>query len=307
MHIETAANPADGGVATPDAPAQESTAPQVEATTPAEGVADDLDALTKEALGETDASPEFLEVEIDGRKYKIAAGDDQPLDPDLKFGALREADYRKKTMSLAEERRAFQEERQAAQARANLEGEALVRAHDLRAIDAKVSQLSQLSVSELRRAGYSEADIQQVASDLSKLVEQRDNLARQVQQDVHAMNEADAQAVKDGFAKAVSSAALLDKALTPERCEYLVGMAKQLGFDEQDVTSITDPTAFKVLHYADIGMKFSERQRAAAQMKAAGAGKPSTNVGGTNSPSNDPESMSAGEYMDWVRKRDAAT
>ena len=131
MDNEPAANPADAGVVTlPEA----TTEAQAEANTPAGGEGDDLEALTKEALGETDATPEFVEIEVEGRKYKVASADDQPLDPDVKPGILRDADYRKKTMTLSEERKVLQQEREAHQARANLEGAAALKAQNLAAL-----------------------------------------------------------------------------------------------------------------------------------------------------------------------------
>lgn len=304
MENETAANPAGEGIVTLADAGND--APQTEANTPAEGVTDDLDALTKEALGETDASPEFVEVEIDGRKYKIAAGDDQPLDPELKFGAMREADYRKKTMTLAEERRALQEERKAEQARANLEGDALVRAQDLTGLETRIRNLSQVSVDDLRRQGWTEQQIREASSELVAMQRQRDALARQVEQDIAQFGEMTATQLKQAREKAIQQAGLADKALTPERCAQLEEFAISAGVDADDVRHITDPTAYRLLHLADIGAKFIERQRSAAQMKAAGAGKPSANVGGTAGPNSNPADMSPGEYIDWVKRRDAA-
>lgn len=293
MNTETAANPAGEGIVTPAEAGND--APQAEAST----TTDDLDALTKEALGETDASPEFVEVEIDGRKYKVAAGDDQPLDPDLKFGALREADYRKKTMALADERRAFQQEREAFSARANLEGEALARAQDLTALDAEVRRLSQVSVDQLRQAGWTQTQIDEAVTRLKTMAAQRDDLARQVNADVDKLNATHAEQLKAERARAIQQAQLADKALTPERIAQVEAFAVANGVDETDVASLTDPTVFKLLHWADIGKKFIERQSAAAQMKAAGAGKPSNIVGSRGVGTGDPSGMTMEEFIAW--------
>ena len=94
MTDEQAANPADEPIDVVEA------AP-VEANTPAEGddVADDFDDLIKEGLGD-DSTPEELEVEFEGKTYKVS--------PEIKDALLRQADYTKKTMEVAEQRKAYE-------------------------------------------------------------------------------------------------------------------------------------------------------------------------------------------------------
>lgn len=296
-NTDTAANPADPGVVTlPEA----TDAPQPEANTPAEGESGDLDALTKEALGETEANPEFVEIEIDGRKYKVAAGDDQPIDPDLKLGALRDADYRKKTMTLSEERKAVQQARDAYEARANLEGAALHRAQNLSIQDSQIAQLSQISIDDLRAQGYSDQDIRQAQVELQELVRQREELARQVNSDVQALREVQTQATTQARETARREAQLTNKALTPERLEGLEAFAISMGVPEADARSIVAPQVYSILHYADIGKKFTERQRNAANMKAAGAGNPMETLGGVNAGGKAPEQMDPGEMAKFL-------
>jgi hypothetical protein len=296
-NIEPAANPADEGVVTlPEATG----APQQEANTPAVGESDDLDALTKEALGETVANPEFVEIEVDGRKYKVAPGDDQPLDPDIKLGVLRDADYRKKTMTLSEERKAVQQEREAYQARANLEGAALQRAQSLSIQDSQIAQLSQISIDDLRAQGYSDLDIRQAQAELQELVRQRDDLARQVDSDVHALRDVQSQATLQAKETARREAQLSNKALTPERLEGLEAFAVSMGIPEEDARSIIAPQVYSILHYADIGKKFAERQRNAANMKAAGAGNPMETLGGVRAGGKAPEQMEPGEMAKFL-------
>lgn len=291
---ETAATPADEPVTL--AQPQDTGAQEPEA----ESSDNDLDALAKEALGETaGAKPEFIEVEIDGKTYKVQTVDGDPVDPELKFGALRDADYRKKTMTLAEERKALEQERETYQARANLQGEAALRARNLAAADAEIRELSNIDINDLRAAGWDENQIQEASNNLRELAAQRDALSRQVQTDAQRFNELERAEFTRLRENAVRQAGLEDKALTPERVSQLETFAMENGVSEQDARTITDPTVYKILHLADVGKKFIERQRSAATMRAAAAGSPANTLGGVQTGSKDPNNMNMSEYAAW--------
>lgn len=292
MENEPAANPADAGVVDLDTG---TTAPSTEANTPAGGEGDDLETLTKEALGETGANPEFVEIEIDGRKLKVVAGDGEPLDPDIKPGILRDADYRKKTMTLSEERRALQQERAAHQERAYLEGDAALRARNLAALDAEIRSVSQVQVASLQQQGWSDDQIRQAQAELQQRVRQREELSRQVDRDVEVLREADEAYLRDARDKARGEAQLENKALTPDRIEKLEAFAIAEGVSPQEAQQITDPVAYRLLHYAEIGKQFIDRQTRAAQLKAAAQGAPSTTLGGKATGGKAPEDMGPAE------------
>lgn len=270
-----------------------------EAQTPAGGESDDLDQLTKEALGEPEANPEFIEVEIDGKTYKVLAADGQPVDPDLKFGALRDADYRQKTMALSDEKKAVQQEREVFKALANLKGDAAMRATNLQALDAQIRQLSSISIDDLVQQGYTDADIAQAQAHLNQLQQNRQNLAHQVGRDIHVMREVEGKQLEQARMAARKEAAIQDKALTPERIEALEQFAETVGFDKGAVQSISTATEYQVLHWAKIGKEFIERQRNAANLKAAAAGNPARTLGGVKAGGKSPEDMSVEEYAAW--------
>lgn len=297
MEIETEANPAAEGMVTL-ADARETIEAQQGAETEASST-DDLDSLAQEALGESPANPEFIEVEIDGKKLKITTADGTPVDPELQFGALRDADYRKKTMTLSEERKSFQQEREQFQARANLQGDAALRATQLTTLDAQIRQAAQIPVAELRQAGWTEEQIQEAATELQGLQRQRGELARQVNADLTNLQQTEQAEFRAAREEAVKQAGLNDKALTPDRIEYLEKWAMDKGVSEQDARTITDPTVYNILHLADVGQKFIERQRNAANIRAAAAGGPVTTVGGVNAGGKSPEDMSFEEYAAW--------
>lgn len=294
---EPAANLADDEPVNLDDPGTGETQP--EAQTPAGGESDDLDELTKKALGEPAANLEFVEVEIDGKTYKVMTADGEPVDPELKFGAMRDADYRQKTMTLSEERKAVQQERAALSLLANLRGDAAMRGQKLQAIDAEVRSLANLDVNALRQQGYSEDQIQQASDHLTQLTRERAALTQQVSQDLHSLRVTEAQFAAQAKQDAVRKAGMEDKAITPERAQELESFAVSMGFAAEDVQAIASPAELLTLHYAEIGKQFVERQRNAANLKAAAAGNPAKSLGGKTTGGKSADDMSMEEYAAW--------
>lgn len=291
---ETAANPADEVVTLADA--RETGLAEQEANAPAEGESDDLEALAKEALGETEtANPEFIEIEIDGKKLKVMTADGTPVDPDIKFGALRDADYRKKTMALSNDQKAVQQERAALQALANLQGDAAMRAADLKALDAKIRSVGSVQIADLQAQGWSDEEIQEAQYNLQQLAQQRADLTRQVSADVQNLSAYETQVIQREREVARQKAQLEDKALTPERIDYLEEFARNSGFDPNEVNRISTPLEYKMLHLADIGQKFLERQSRSGAMRAAAAGSPAKTLGGVKAGGASPDQMSPAE------------
>jgi hypothetical protein len=297
METETAANPADEGPVTladaVETAQQETGQAQTEAQTQAEGASGSLDDLAKEALGEPDASPERV-IEVDGRKFKIVADDGQPLPGDFEAGYLKEADYRRKTMGLADERKALQSEREAFEQR-QIENQQEARAYmRLDALAADIAELENLSID-----GWPQDKVQEAARQLQQLRQQQQQLSGQLGQ----LQQERKTRSSDEYAKqreaCIREAGAKVPNFTDERRSALENFAIEMGVGEDDAKSIVDPVGYEILHFADIGRKFIERQRHAAQVKAAGQGKPATTVGGNAPGGKAPEDMSFEEYAAW--------
>lgn len=286
-NVEPAANPAD---ATPDAPAEYaeivSLDAPTEANTPAVGSEEpSYDDLLKEAEGAAEASPEaeLVDVEYEGETFK--------LPPKLKDALLRQADYTKKTMEVAETRKAIEAARQEAEqarnistAKINAIGQAQVLDYQIRALEATpIDGLSQEQINALRmdlRDLYDRKNL--VSSDIQKLAEverytETEELGKLRQQTLQ------------------EASALVPNWSDARRTE-LETLAKELGAN-LDPNDITEPWAYKVLHFADIGKKFIERQKKAGQMRQAQAGTPTQSLGGSRAGSKAPEEMSMAEYI----------
>jgi len=291
MDTETAANPADAGPVTlvdaVEAANAGNQAAQTEANAPAGDGEDSIDALTKEALGETQATPEdLIEIEYEGEKQK--------LPPKWKDAFLREQDYRRKTMDLAENRKAFEAEREQFQQTVTRSREEQQAYGKLLALDMRIQELERVDIT-----GWSQQDINDAVANLNALKAQAGQIAGALQQHVTQRTQAESEQLAKLREATLSEAAARVPNFTEDRRKELEALAVSVGVDKRDAESITDPAAYELLHYADIGKKFIERQRKAAQMKSAQAGNPATMLGSAAGGNKAPEDMSMEEYAKW--------
>lgn len=285
MDTETAANPADDGVVTLSDPIQDasSQAASTEATAPAGGTEADLESLTKEALGETEATPEEeIEIEYDGETRK--------LPPKWKDAFLRHQDYTRKTMDLGEQRKAIEQERETVRTAAAQIAQDFQAQVQLHSLQSRIQELQSADTS------YWTADeVQAGIAELNALQQQAVGLSGHLaQRDQHRQA-----SFQQERTKCLSEAAARVPNFSDQRRTELEELAVSVGFDPRDVQALNIPGAYEVLHYADIGKKFIERQRKAAQMKAAHAGSPATMLGSANAGGKSPEDMSMAEYAAW--------
>jgi len=291
MNTETAANPADEGEATPIVDA----APVTEAETPAVGdtstetkpeEGSEIDGL--DGLIDANPEPEFVEVEIDGKSYKVQA--------DAKDFLLREADYRRKTMSVAEEKRALEAAKQEiAQARAIDEAEfkAHVRVAALEGELARYQAVDWQSWTdedpvEAQKARYRFDELRSEYASLSQeLTQHTAQKQLQAQQDSatrHSQVLAQVSREIPGF--------------TPELQDKLESFAGQYGYTKDAIHASAEPHDYKLLHLAYVGSQVIEQRRKAEKLKAAAAATPAHQVsGGGASGSTDPSRMSMDEYI----------
>lgn len=292
MDTETAANPADDGMVTLpnplDVAAQESSqAPSEEAKAPAGDTEPSIDDLAKEALGEsTEATPEAeIEVEYEGETFK--------LPPKLRDALLRQQDYTRKTMDLGEQRKTLETERETFKATASQIAQNF-QAH------VQLATL-QTQIQELEHADISYWSPEQIDAGNARLNALR-NQAAGLDQNLKAFQQTQTQAEQQQAEKArqacMSEVAAKVPNFTDTRRQELEALAVEVGADANEVSRLTDPWAYELLHFADIGKKFIERQRRAATMKAAHAGTPATMLGGaTTGAGGPPQDMDA--YIAW--------
>lgn len=294
MNTETAANPADEGEATPIVDA----APVTEAETPAVGdtsteakpeEGSEIDGL--DGLIDANPEPEFVEVEIDGKSYKVQA--------DAKDFLLREADYRRKTMSVAEERRALEAAKQEiAQARAIDEAE--FKAH---------VQLAQYGEQLAQYDALTEADWREMyeTDDVAAREHERryEKARREVDRIGAALREHNtqkqlraSQEIEGRHSQVLAQVSREIPGFTPELQDKLESFAGQYGYTKDAIRASAEPHDYKLLHLAYVGSQVIEQRRKAEKLKAAAAATPAHQVsGGGASGSTDPSRMSMDEYI----------
>lgn len=289
MDTETEANLAPEVV---DIPSVESTAPELEAdatggddANAAQTEQDDLDKLT--GLGAPEGQPEEVEVEFEGMKFKVPKG--------AEGGFLMQSDYTKKTMELAELRKAAEAEKTQIEQFRNLTGERFQAVQNVAMLRHQAEQIKAIPVD-----GLSETDIIRFRQDLQDIegqIAQWENRGLQAAQK-------EEQARSQQFAKvreaALSEAEKRIPNFTASRRAELEAFAIAHGSNPEDVQTIADPTIYEILHLADIGKKFMERQKKALTIKAAEGAKPAQEVGGKTSTGKDPSSMSPSEMAKFL-------
>lgn len=242
---------------------------------------DDLDSL----IGLDDnPEPELVDVEYDGETFK--------LPPKVKDALLRQSDYTRKTMEVAEQRKALEaKQAEIAQVanRSQEEFQAAVVLHDL---NNKIAQYERANVE-----GWSQEDINAARLDLQDLTRQRDQINYALQQHVSERQTTQSQELAKLRQQTIERAAKEIPNFNDQRRAELESVAVALGIPEADAQDIYDPAIYKVLHYADIGRRFADSQRKKAQAQKAQAAKPLTTVGGAAESAKAASEMSMAEYI----------
>lgn len=287
---ETAANPSGESEVAP--------ALDAEANAPAGGEGeqspdsvDDLDALIGDDPEAGKATPELLDIEYDGKTYK--------LPPELKDALLRQSDYTRKTMDIAEQRRAIEATKAETDQLHSISQERLAGTIRHQQLTARVEQIESTPIDSLTAEQITALRIER-----QELIQEAHNTQFALQQMAAFEEQTRGQQLAKAREAALSEAAKRIPNFTDERRQQLETLAIQRGSSQADVAAIADPTVWEILHFADIGMKFTERQRAAAKVKAAQSAQPAPEVGGKASPK--PAGLSDDlPIEEWNKRRNA--
>lgn len=285
MDIETAANPAgaddtrvlDTASPTPDAGAQ----------TQAEGAAPENQPAPDDLSDLLPPDDEFEEVEFEGAKYKVPAP--------LKGALLKEADYRRKTMELAEQRRAVEA------ASKQIEQTRQMSAAEIRSIARLENLNAQLAGFEginWAEQNPDDPQVRQAHWTYQQLLGERVTLSGQLNEHFRLKDQLRQQETAKAREESDRTLAKEIKGWSPEKRRDLESFAVSQGIPEEVLGLATAPE-LKILNLAHIGAQFIERQRAAAKAQAQGAAKPVPEVGGAGAGAGaaDLSRMSMDEYV----------
>lgn len=263
--------------------------------TPETQPTDDISSSTDEPNAETPTvESDDEEIEHEGAKYKVP----KPL----KEAFLRQADYTTKTQTLAEERRGLEAERQQLAAQQQFQQQHIKDVAKVMSIDERLEQFRQIDWNAAMDAdpvGAMKLDRQ-----MRELQQQRTQVVQSIEQTQARTSLESQQATARRNAEAAQELAREIKGFgTPEVTKALKDTGKAFGYKPEELDSVSDPRAVRLLHEAYLYRKL------VAEKKAPEAGKtitPITRVSGAAATvQKDPSRMSDSEFAQW-RKRQIA-
>lgn len=260
--------------------------------TPETQPTDDISSSTDEPTESVESDDE--EIEHEGAKYKVP----KPL----KEAFLRQADYTTKTQTLAEERRGLEAERQQLAAQQQFQQQHIKDVAKVMSIDERLEQFRQIDWNAAMDAdpvGAMKLDRQ-----MRELQQQRTQVVQFIEQTQARTSYESQQATARRNAEAAQELAREIKGFgTPEVTKALKDTGKAFGYKPEELDSVSDPRAVRLLHEAYLYRKL------VAEKKAPEAGKtitPITRVSGAAATvQKDPSRMSDSEFAQW-RKRQIA-
>jgi len=253
------------------------------------GDADEAEAGAEAGDGETDseAGAGVFEIEVDGVRHQVPAA--------LKGAFMMQADYTRKTMEVAELRRAIETERAAVRDAGAEEVEARAR---LLALDEQAARFARVDWDAWENDDPFEA--QKGWRQYQQLQQARgltaDRLAQLAQRRGLDEQRETATRIERGRAVLARDIKGWSDALAASLLETGV---KQYGFDRAEVEEFTDPRMVKVLHDAHQFHRLSSQRK---QAEAAQSVRPAARVGGASPPTAALDDRLSAE--EWTRRRE---
>lgn len=250
--------------------------------------------------GQTPAD-ESEEIEHEGQKYRVPTA--------LKGAFMMHADYTRKTMEVAEQRRAIDEQAATLTQQAEAQRQHFQDIANLYTFDKRLEEFSKINWPALQAQNPAEAQSLWFAYQQTKL--ERDSAHAQLQDKVtkQAQSRAAQEAKRRDEGRAILARDIKD--WSPEMPGKLTDYGvKEFGFTAQEISSVTDPRLIKVLHRAFTADQAARAAAAAANaaktVQAANGAKPVPQVGSnarsTVPPPTTPQSDRT-KTEDWMRQR----
>lgn len=237
------ADPDEEQDARPEPPTQ-NTAPEVEGD----------DQTTESDADQT------VEVEYEGAKYR--------LPPEIKDALLRRADYTRKTQEVASERAAAQQERQVAQRLVQEAQQFVGQYAAINQIDQQLQQFQKVDWQQLARDDpFQHLQSRQA---VSELMAARQALLGQLEQQRQHTQSQQLQALRAAYE-------VVSKDIPnwgPDVQAGLRATANAVGYTADEVATISDPRAIKLLHKAYLYDQLQQRKSQTAKQIAKAPPKP---------------------------------
>jgi hypothetical protein len=205
---------------------------------------------TQEAAPESEAQPEFVEHEYEGKTYQVP--------PELKDALMRQADYTRKTTETADRQRAI--EQKELQLRASENERAFHQKvkddiTNIQKIDFQIEQWKSVDVT-----GMSSEELWKVSRQVDQLKEKRAEHVNGINGKYQAYQNEQAQLQQEALSKAQESVAKLIKGWGPESQKAIREYALSEGYTSPELDSLTDPRLVKTLWKAQQFDKLQAQQ-----------------------------------------------
>ena len=190
-----------------------------------------------ETTVESEASPEFHEIEFEGKTYQVP--------PELKDALLRQSDYTKKTTEVSERQRAIeQKELQIKAAEQERAFHASVK-DDISAIQELDFQIKQWKAVDV--TGMSSEEMWKLSRQVDQLKERRAELTNGLNQKWQGFQGEQRRLADEAKAKALEHVSKSVKGWGPDAAKAIRDYALSEGFSASEVDSIGDPRVVKTL------------------------------------------------------------
>lgn len=262
--------------------------PELEQASETEGEGEDG------AEGQQPEAPEMVEIEVDGKTYKVPA--------ELKDGYLKNGDYTRKTQEVAEMRRSVEAKMEEAVKHFQSSQEFIQANAALMNVDQQLQRYQNVNWDQFEQEDPMGA--QSHWRQFQTLKEQRGQVAQYLDK---TQAERNAKAEREIANRLHETREFAQKEIpgwSPEVDAKIVGFAEGVGFSRDQLKAAMTPQVYKILHLAWLGEQSMQKQKAAPARPQAPI-KPLTTVTPKASPAGRKSvtEMSVDEMAAYLNKR----
>lgn len=214
--------------------------------------------------------PDEEEVEYEGQKYKVPQV--------LKDALLRQADYTKKTMEVAEQRRQIEAHAAEIQRQAQVQAQYLQEHAQVVAIGNQIEQYKKLDWAALYNENPGQAAL--LDRQMRELEAQRQQAIDGINQKQHQQAQESQQATAKQIETAKAECARIIPNWSPETYRAIMEHGVKEGYSAEDMANVINPKALATLNKARLYDEMVAKQTAAAKKPPEPQGKPVAKVAG---------------------------
>lgn len=253
------------------------------------------DAEEADTDGEGSEQEEFIDIEKDGKTYKIPKSVEDLL--------MFQKDYTQKTQSLAEQRREFETQRQALQWEAETKEALFNEEAQLLTVRQRLDQFQNVNWQAL-----AQQDVQQYAAlqaEYTQLKDYADRLSGTVEGRRAELSYKREQETAISLQKAIDHLNRprpemgWDGKFDADKRASLTKFGMDLGFTNEELSNTSHPLMIQTLNLARIGYETLRKQSASLKTTSEAKPVPQVATGKTRTGPVNPDKLSADEWLKW--------